>query len=345
MYPLLRKFLFSLEPETAHDFSLDCLGAAERLRVLSPFITKQASDPVELLGLTFPNPVGLSAGLDKNGDYYNALGELGFGFVEIGTVTPKPQDGNPKPRMFRLEEHNAIINRMGFNNKGVDYLVEQVKKRRFTGILGINIGKNKVTPEEEALSDYEIAMEKVYPYADYITVNISSPNTPGLRNLQFGDNLDRLLEGLSVKQASLTESHGRRVPVLIKIAPDMDEEEIRSISEAFLKHNVDGVIATNTTLDKSAVSDSPHAEEMGGLSGAPLTEQATWVIKKLREYLGEDMPIIGVGGIQQGSDAVEKLKAGANLVQMYSGFIYRGSALIKESRQAIAEHRSLSTND
>jgi dihydroorotate dehydrogenase len=342
MYSVLRKLLFTLDPETAHDVSLDCLGAAERLRLLSLFTPKLEQDPVELLGLRFPNPVGLSAGLDKNGDYFNALGQLGFGFVEIGTVTPQPQAGNPKPRMFRLPEHEAIINRLGFNNKGVDYLVERVKQRRFTGILGINIGKNKITAEEDALSDYEIAMAAVYPYADYITVNISSPNTPGLRNLQFGDNLDRLLEGLAVKQQQLTELHQRRVPVLIKIAPDMDAEEVAAISRTFLKHAVDGVIATNTTLDKSAVSDSPFAEEMGGLSGAPLTQQSTLIIKQLREHLGQEMPIIGVGGIQQGSDAVEKLAAGANLVQLYSGFIYRGPALIKDARQAIMHNRKLS---
>lgn len=341
MYPVLRKLLFSLEPETAHDFSLECLGVAERLKLLSLFSPSVEDSPVELLGLTFPNAVGLSAGLDKNGDYFNALGQLGFGFVEIGTVTPEPQAGNPKPRMFRLAEHEAIINRMGFNNKGVDYLVDRVKNRRFDGILGINIGKNKVTAEEDALSDYEIAMEKVYPYADYITVNISSPNTPGLRNLQFGDNLDRLLEGLAIKQAQLSEQHGRRVPVLIKIAPDMNEEEVASISQTFLKHKVDGVIATNTTLDKSAVSDSPHAEEMGGLSGAPLTQQSTLIIQQLRAHLGSDMPIIGVGGIQQGSDAIEKLAAGANLVQVYSGFIYRGPALITDIRKAVAAHHSL----
>ncbi|MGS2716632.1 quinone-dependent dihydroorotate dehydrogenase [Eionea flava] len=341
MYSLLRPLLFALEPETAHDLSLDCLGAAERLQLLkavSLFTPDIDDTPVELLGLTFPNAVGLSAGLDKNGDYYNALGTMGFGFVEIGTVTPQPQAGNPKPRMFRLQEHDAIINRMGFNNKGVDYLVERVKQRRFNGILGINIGKNKATPEDQALSDYEIAMEKVYPYADYITVNISSPNTPGLRDLQFGDNLSRLLEGLSIKQAQLSEQQGHRVPVLIKIAPDMSDEEIADISQTFLQHQVDGVIAANTTLDKRAVSDSPYADEMGGLSGAPLTSQSTHVIKQLRKYLGDDMPIIGVGGIVQGSDAVDKLAAGANLVQIYSGFIYRGPSLITDSRKAATAH-------
>ena len=346
MYPLLRHCLFQLPPEMAHDISLDCLGAAERLKLLPLFVSRSVPhDPVEILGLRFPNPVGLSAGLDKNGDYFNALGQLGFGFVEIGTVTPKSQPGNPKPRMFRLQEHEAIINRMGFNNKGVDYLVERVKHRRYCGILGINIGKNKATPEEEALSDYEIAMAKVYPYADYITVNISSPNTPGLRNLQFGENLENLLAGLKTKQQQLTEAHNRQVPVLVKIAPDMTDEEIAQVSQAFLKHNVDGVIATNTTLARESVADSPFADEAGGLSGAPLTQQSTHVIRQLRQQLGADMPIIGVGGIGQGSDAVEKLNAGANLIQVYSGFIYRGPALVAEARRAILDAKTLEANE
>jgi len=341
MYSLLRKLLFSFDPEISHDLSLDCLGAAERLGLMPLFRPSLPQDPVELLGLTFPNPVGLSAGLDKNGDYFNALGQLGFGFVEIGTVTPLPQDGNPKPRMFRLPEHEAIINRMGFNNKGVDYLVDRVKRRRYDGILGINIGKNKVTPEEEALSDYEIAMAKVYPYADYITVNISSPNTPGLRNLQFGERLETLLAGLSAKQEQLTQEYGHHVPVLVKIAPDMSDKEIESVSQAFLKYNIDGVIATNTTLDRDSVKGSANAEEAGGLSGAPLTEQSTHVIRQLRQHLGQDIPIIGVGGIGKGSDAVEKLAAGANLVQMYSGFIYRGPHLVKEARSAIMTAKAM----
>jgi dihydroorotate dehydrogenase len=342
MYPLLRHCLFQLPPETAHDFTLECLGAAERLKLLSLFISQSTpDDPVDILGLRFPNPIGLSAGLDKNGDYFNALGQLGFGFVEIGTVTPKPQDGNPKPRMFRLPEHDAIINRMGFNNKGVDYLVERVKQRRYTGILGINIGKNKATPEEQALSDYEVAMAKVYPYADYITVNISSPNTPGLRNLQFGENLERLLAGLKAKQQQLTEAHNRTVPVLVKIAPDMSDTEIAHVSEAFLRYRVDGVIATNTTLNRETVAGSRFAQEPGGLSGTPLAQQSTHVIHQLRQQLGQAMPIIGVGGIGQGSDAVDKLNAGANLVQVYSGFIYRGPALINESRRAILDSKAL----
>ncbi|MGH1486134.1 MAG: quinone-dependent dihydroorotate dehydrogenase [Cellvibrionaceae bacterium] len=338
MYSLLRQVLFLLDPETSHDVSLDMLGAAERLKLLQLCAPKLASDPVELMGLHFDNPVGLAAGLDKNGDYYNALGTLGFGFVEIGTITPVAQPGNDKPRLFRLADHEAIINRMGFNNKGVDYLVQQVKKRRYQGILGINIGKNKITAEEQALSDYQIAMTAVYPYADYITVNISSPNTPGLRNLQFGDNLKQLLAGLKETQQSLATEQGKYKPVVVKIAPDMSEDELKSVSETFLTHEIDGVIATNTTLERTAVADDPQSEEAGGLSGQPLTEKSTEVISQLRSHLG-NLPIIGVGGIMHGGDAVAKIKAGADLVQLYSGFIYRGPSLVKDACIAIQESR------
>ncbi|MFT6389642.1 MAG: dihydroorotate dehydrogenase, partial [Cellvibrionaceae bacterium] len=268
----------------------------------------------------------------------NALGRFGFGFVEIGTITPEPQPGNDKPRMFRLAEHEAVINRMGFNNKGVDYLVERVKRRVYNGVLGINIGKNKATPEEEALSDYQIAMTAVYPYADYITVNISSPNTPGLRKLQFGDSLKSLLSGIKETQQLLATEHGRYKPVVVKIAPDMSEDEIKFVSQSFLAHEIDGVIATNTTLDRKAVADSPFANEAGGLSGAPLTQASTEVIAQLRSHLG-NLPIIGVGGVMQGSDAVAKIKAGADLVQLYTGFIYRGPELVKDARIAIMESR------
>ena len=346
MYSLLRKLLFTLDPEISHDLSLDCLGAAERLKLLSLYNPNIASTPVELLGLRFPNAVGLAAGLDKNGDYFNALGQFGFGFVEIGTVTPKPQPGNPKPRMFRLADEEAIINRMGFNNKGVDYLVERVKRRRFDGILGINIGKNKNTPEEHALQDYAIAMEKVYGYADYITINISSPNTPGLRNLQFGESLNVLLDGLVNKQQTLADKYQRRVPILVKIAPDMNEDDIKGVCHTFIKQGIDGVIATNTTLDKSAVSASPYSNEAGGLSGAPLTDQSTEVIRQLRAELGADMPIIGVGGIMKGSDAADKIAAGANLVQIYSGFIYQGPGLIEGANDAIQQyHHTIAAQD
>lgn len=336
MYSLLRHLLFKFDPETAHEFSLDTLGALERLKLLSLFEPKVHDKPLELMGLSFPNRVGLAAGLDKNGDYFNALGQVGFGFVEIGTITPKAQPGNPEPRMFRLPEHQGIINRMGFNNKGVEYLVAQVKHRRFQGVLGINIGKNKTTPEEEALGDYQAAMTAVYPYSDYITVNISSPNTPGLRNLQFGDNLKFLLEGLKNLQAALAEVHSSYKPLLVKIAPDMDEAEIKSIADTLLEQGMDGVIATNTTLDRQAVAGHPYAEEVGGLSGAPLTQRSTEVIAQLRSHVGQ-LPIIGVGGILQASDALAKLKAGADLVQVYTGFIYRGPGLVKEIRQALVE--------
>ncbi len=340
MYPLLRKALFCLNPETSHELSLDLLGAAERLHMLPLFAQKIPSNPVTVMGLTFDNPIGLAAGLDKNGDYYNALGQLGFGFVEIGTVTPKPQSGNPKPRLFRLPEAEAIINRMGFNNKGVDHLVENVKHRRYNGVLGINIGKNKVTPEEEALSDYRICMQKVYAHADYITINISSPNTPGLRNLQFGDNLKQLLGGLKEAQAALAEEYGRYVPVAVKIAPDMSEEEIEGVADTVNAVAMDAVIATNTTISRDDVANLPFGNEAGGLSGAPLTDASTDTIRKLRACLNSDIPIIGVGGIMSGHDAAEKIEAGAALVQIYSGFIYAGPGLIHAAADAIASLRT-----
>jgi dihydroorotate dehydrogenase len=336
MYSLLRNLLFRLNPETSHDVSLELLGAAERLRLLSLFTQEIPATPLEVMGLSFDNPVGLAAGLDKNGDYFNALGQLGFGFLEIGTITPKPQPGNDKPRLFRLADHEAIINRMGFNNKGVDYLVARVKQRRYGGVLGINIGKNKVTSEDQALSDYRLAMTAVYPYADYITVNISSPNTPGLRKLQFGDALKVLLEGLKITQQQLANDYNNYKPVVVKIAPDMSDDEIKAVSATLLAHEIDGVIATNTTLDRTAVMSNPLANEAGGLSGAPLSDKSTHVIAQLRSHVSK-LPIIGVGGIMQGSDAVAKIKAGANLVQLYSGFIYRGPALISDACSAIED--------
>lgn len=338
MYSILKKALFTLNPETSHDLSLDLLGASERLGLLNLFSPKISSDPVSILGLTFDNPVGLAAGLDKNGDYYNALGQFGFGFVEIGTVTPRPQSGNAKPRMFRLEAEQGIINRMGFNNKGVDYLVERVKNRRYGGILGINIGKNKVTSDQDALLDYQAAMTAVYSYADYITVNISSPNTPGLRSLQFGDSLKQLLVGLKTTQQNLASQHQCYKPILVKIAPDMTEIELKSVAETLVTHAIDGVIATNTTLDRASVVNSVHATEMGGLSGAPLTDTATHIITQLRSHVGS-LPIIGVGGIMQGSDAIAKIRAGADLVQIYSGFIYKGPEIIVDARRSILEAR------
>lgn len=335
MYSFARKLLFCLDPEVSHELSLDALGAAERLHVLKPFCKDLISHPVDVMGLRFPNPVGLAAGLDKNGDYFNALGAMGFGFVEIGTITPKPQAGNPKPRLFRLTSEQAIINRMGFNNKGIGHLVEQVKKRRFPGVLGINIGKNKDTPQEHALSDYEKCMTAVYPYADYIAVNISSPNTPGLRTLQFGEAFDQLLTGIKQKQHELKQAHGRNVPVAVKIAPDMSEQELSEVADKLLEYNVDGVIATNTTIGREGVETSIFKDEAGGLSGAPVRDKSTETIRRLALKFKGEIPIIGVGGIMNGDAAIEKITAGASLVQIYSGFIYRGPELINEAVERI----------
>ena len=336
MYQFARKLLFSLDPEMSHDISLDWLGAVERLKLLKLFTSKISENPVQCMGLAFPNPVGLAAGLDKNGDYFNALGEMGFGFIEIGTVTPLPQPGNPTPRLFRLEKEAAIINRMGFNNKGVDYLVERVKRRRYRGILGINIGKNKHTPEQEALSDYQKCMDKVYPYADYLTINISSPNTPGLRKFQFGELLKQLLAGIKTKQQQLEKVHQRFVPVVVKIAPDMTDEELRALADTLLEARIDGVIATNTTISRDGVESSQYADQAGGLSGKPLKLKSTHVVRRLSGALGGAVPIIGVGGIGSGIDAREKIEAGASLVQLYTGFIYSGPKLLTEAADAIA---------
>ncbi|WP_045859425.1 quinone-dependent dihydroorotate dehydrogenase [Teredinibacter purpureus] len=336
MYSLVQKLLFSLDPELAHELSLDGLGAADRLCLLKPFMSKPVSAPVSVMGLTFPNAVGLAAGLDKNADYFNALGRLGFGAVEVGTITPVAQPGNPEPRLFRLVDEKAIINRMGFNNKGVEHLVARVKKRRFTGILGINIGKNKQTPEEDALSDYEKCLDAVYAHADYITINISSPNTPGLRNLQFGESLETLLAGIKVKQAALTAQLGKKVPIAVKIAPDMTDEQLFSLADQLVKHDYDGVIATNTTISREGVELSAYQGEAGGLSGAPVRDKSTDTIRLLAAHLKGALPIIGVGGILSGADAIEKIEAGASLVQLYTGFIYEGPKLIAEAATAIA---------
>lgn len=336
MYSYLRKALFALDPERAHHLSMDAIGAAERLGLMSLVSKPVADDPVELMGLTLPNPVGLAAGLDKNAQAFNGLGALGFGFVEVGTVTPRPQPGNPQPRIFRLPEAEAIINRMGFNNLGVDYLIERVKRRRFGGVLGINVGKNFDTPVERAADDYCLCMEKVYPYADYITANVSSPNTKGLRDLQFGDSLNRLLEAIKEKQRQLAQENDRYVPLAVKIAPDMDVDAIRQIAQALRQYEIDGVIATNTTIDKSSVANLPHGNEEGGLSGRPLREKSTEVITQLAGELSGEIPIIGVGGICNGDSAAEKIRAGATAVQIYTGFIYRGPELVREAAEAIA---------
>ncbi|NVJ61664.1 MAG: quinone-dependent dihydroorotate dehydrogenase [Gammaproteobacteria bacterium] len=339
IYPLLRQLLFLMDAEKAHDFSLAALRNLHDSPLRFLLNQSKVDDPFELWGLKFPNRVGLAAGLDKNGRYLDALGAMGFGFVEVGTVTPKPQPGNDKPRMFRLPESAAIINRMGFNNDGVDQLVENIKQSEYQGVLGINIGKNKSTPEEKAVDDYLIGMEKVYEHADYITVNISSPNTPGLRNLQFGEVLDELLKSIKEKQASLTSIHNQHVPVLVKIAPDLTDEEIEQVADSFLKFKIDGVIATNTTLSREQVSGQEFATEQGGLSGKVLAAQSTEVLAKLNQALKGQIPTIGVGGVHDELSAIEKIKAGASLIQIYSCFIYQGPALIYKAAQALKQLR------
>lgn len=329
MYTLLKKALFTLPAETAHHLSLQGIQLLYKTGILDE-APKVNTPSTTVMGITFPNPVGLAAGLDKNGDYINALSALDFGFIEIGTVTPRPQPGNPKPRLFRLVKEQAIINRMGFNNKGADHLVEQVKRSQFKGVLGINIGKNKDTPAEKAVDDYVHCMRKVYPLASYITINLSSPNTPGLRDLQFGDTLNNLLRTLKEEQKTLTYTHGKYIPIAVKIAPDMAEEDIVKVAGTLKANHIDGVIATNTTINKESVAGHSFANEQGGLSGAPLTNQSTHVIKLLADALGGEIPIIGVGGILSAENAQAKLNAGASLVQIYSGFIYKGPKLIRD---------------
>jgi dihydroorotate dehydrogenase len=340
MYSLLRPLLFTLAPETAHHVTLDALQAACKLGLLPLVATQPAADPRTVMGLTFPTPVGLAAGLDKNGAYIDALAALGFGFIEIGTVTPRPQPGNPKPRLFRLPEAQAIINRMGFNNLGVDALLENVKRSRYQGILGINIGKNFDTPIERAADDYLIGLRKVYSRASYVAINISSPNTKNLRQLQGGDELDALLSQLKAEQEKLAEQHGKYVPLALKIAPDLDSEQIQQIATLLMRHRIDGVIATNTTLSRAGVEHLPQHSEAGGLSGAPVRDKSTAVIRQLATALQGALPIIGVGGILNGADAVEKMQAGASLVQVYSGLIYRGTDLVAECAAAIKQART-----
>lgn len=335
MYSLLQKILFQLPTEASHNLGMTGISLADTFCLSRLVAPKRVDHPVEVMGITFPNPVGLAAGLDKDAKHIDGLAALGFGFIEVGTVTPKPQPGNPQPRLFRLPEAKAIINRMGFNNLGVDHLVEQVKNAKFTGVLGINIGKNKDTPAEQAVDDYLICMRKVYPHASYITVNLSSPNTPGLRDLQFGEPLKQLLAQLKTAQAELAAEHGRYVPLAVKIAPDMAVSDIADVAGAFLEHRIDAVIATNTTIERDAVKHLEHGAEAGGLSGAPVRDKSTAVIRELAAQLKGEIPIIGVGGIMCGEDAAEKIRAGAALVQIYSGFIYAGPKLIADSVSAI----------
>ncbi|MBA1242690.1 MULTISPECIES: quinone-dependent dihydroorotate dehydrogenase [Pseudomonas] len=336
MYDLARQILFKLSAETSHDLSLDLIGAGGRLGLNRLLAKPPARLPTTVMGLHFPNPVGLAAGLDKNGAAIDGFAQLGFGFVEIGTVTPRPQPGNPKPRLFRLPEATAIINRMGFNNLGVDNLIARVKAARYEGVLGINIGKNFDTPVERAQDDYLLCLDKVHEHASYVTVNVSSPNTPGLRSLQFGDSLKALLEALATRREALALASGRRVPLAIKIAPDMTDEETAQVAAALLATGMDAVIATNTTLSREGVQGLPHGDEAGGLSGAPVREKSTHTVRVLAGELKGAIPIIAAGGITEGAHAAEKIEAGASLVQVYSGFIYRGPALIRESVDAIA---------
>ena len=341
MYSLFRCALFQLDPEAAHHQMLGGLKTAHSLGLSGLIARRPADDPRTVMGLTFPNPVGLAAGLDKNGECIDGLAALGFGFIEIGTVTPLPQPGNPRPRLFRLPQAQGIINRMGFNNDGVDRLIENVRRADYcgipghSGILGINIGKNAATPIERAADDYLICLRKVYAHASYVTVNISSPNTKNLRQLQGGDELDALLAQLKAEQMKLADIHGKYVPIALKIAPDMEGEQIAQIAHLLMQHRIDGVIATNTTLSREGVKHLPYGTEAGGLSGAPVRDKSTAVIRALAAELKGALPIIGVGGILSGTDAAEKINAGAALVQLYSGLIYRGPALVGECCAAI----------
>lgn len=330
LYRIARSAIFQLDAEKAHDLAIQNFSRFTGTPLDFFYRQHVPERPVEVMGITFKNPVGLAAGLDKNGECIDAFGAMGFGFIEVGTVTPRPQLGNDKPRLFRLIPAEGIINRFGFNNLGVDKLVENVKKSTYDGVIGINIGKNKDTPIEKGAEDYLICMEKVYQYAGYIAVNISSPNTPGLRSLQYGEALDDLLAQLKQKQIELAELHGKYVPLALKIAPDLDDDEIVQICESLIRHNIDGVIGTNTTLDRTLVEGMDHCDEMGGLSGRPLQNKSTDVIRKMAIALNDALPIIGVGGIDSAVSAREKIQAGAQLVQVYTGFIYHGPRLVKD---------------
>jgi len=330
LYPLLRPLLFSLDPESAHHATLELLEISRRLGLSRLAFPDLPDKPLEVMGLRFKNPLGLAAGLDKNGDYVDALSALGFGFLEIGTVTPRPQPGNPKPRLFRLPEHQAIINRMGFNNLGIDHLLRQVEQCRYRGILGINIGKNADTPIDQATEDYLIGLRKSYAAASYITINISSPNTKNLRQLQQGDEIKQLLGALKQEQACLQRQHGKYTPIAVKIAPDLTPEQVRHIADLLVEFGMDAVIATNTTIAREPIADHRLAEQTGGLSGAPVKQRATAVVAQLADALQGKLPIIAAGGILSAQDAQEKFDAGARLIQVYSGLIYKGPELVRE---------------
>ena len=347
LYGLARPFLFGLDPEHAHEMTLNALARTQNTPLAMAYASKRVEDPVTLAGLHFPNRIGLAAGLDKNARCIDAFAAMGFGFVEVGTVTPKPQPGNAKPRMFRLPERDALINRLGFNNDGLDAFVANVRRARFRSasvpttpmLLGLNIGKNAATPIERATDDYLIALDGVYPHADYVTINISSPNTANLRSLQSDAALDGLLGALVERREALAEQHMKRVPLFLKIAPDLDEPQVQSIAATLTRHGMDGVIATNTTLSREAVAGLPHAEEAGGLSGAPVRKASDRVIAQLRRALGAGFPIVGVGGVLSGADASAKLAAGADIVQIYTGLVYRGPALVSEAARALRARR------
>lgn len=341
LYPLVRRFFFSMDAEKAHGLGLDAIQILYKLKLSRIFFGQPVFAPKKVMGITFPNSVGLAAGLDKNGDYIAGLSSVGFGFIEIGTITPRAQEGNPKPRLFRIPEAQGIINRMGFNNKGVDHLLEQVKlvrqnKAQNNLIIGINIGKNFDTPVENAAEDYQLCLQKVYTLADYITINISSPNTPGLRTLQFGDELKYLLDVLKSEQSVLSERWKKYVPLAVKIAPDMEDKDIKLIAELLLDKEIDAVIATNTTIFRANVKGLEHADETGGLSGVPVKEQSTHVVSVLAEQLQGKIPIIAAGGIFSVQDARDKISAGAELVQIYTGFIYQGHELVHDCAEALA---------
>jgi dihydroorotate dehydrogenase len=340
LYALARPFLFSLDPEAAHDFTLNQLANTQNTLLDRSYRQPWIADTVQLAGITFPNRVGMAAGLDKNARCIDGLGAMGFGFVEVGTVTPLAQPGNEKPRMFRLPEAKALINRLGFNNEGLDAFVANVKKSTFRQqgrLLGLNIGKNALTPIERATDDYLIGLSGVYQHADYVTVNISSPNTQNLRSLQTDEALDHLLSALNERKQALAEQHRKQVPVFLKIAPDLDDEQITALAQSLRKHNIDGVIATNTTLAREAVKGLTHGNETGGLSGAPVLAGSNRVIRLLRQQLGPTFPIIGVGGIMSAYDAVSKIEAGADVVQIYTGLIYKGPCLVHEIAKALKQ--------
>ena len=338
-YAFARPFLFGLDPEQAHELTLASLARLQNTPLQCAWAQARVADPLQLAGIAFPNRVGLAAGLDKNGRCIDGLGAMGFGFIEVGTVTPKAQPGNPKPRMFRLPEARALINRLGFNNDGLDAFIGNVQRARFRssgGVLGLNIGKNAATPIERAADDYLLCLTGVYPHADYVAVNISSPNTKNLRELQSDDALDALLGKVQQRKRELAQQHGRNVPIFVKIAPDLDDAQIGGVAATLQRHAIDGVIATNTTVERSAVQSLQHGAEVGGLSGAPVFEASNRVIAKLRAALGRGFPINGVGGVMSAADAQAKIAAGADLVQIYTGFIYEGPALVDAAARALA---------